>query len=202
MSAFTVLVTTRIWQLAAINLMGLGLIVLGLGVFGIAPAMVACLWAVDRIEDHSAGSLVRGIWVQARQEALRSNLVAGPYLLATAGQIALAFGGGMLAPLWVAGAAISAAFAVAALVTLARMSGTASDARANAACAFQLAPYRLLVVTAALPAIALVVVWQPLVGLYFALSGWALFTNLLVLPGLASAIPNSAPNSTNTEALL
>lgn len=200
MSAFTVLLTTRIWQLAAINLMTLCLIICGLGVFGFAPALVAALWAVGRLEEMSVADLARGMWRQFAAEFWRANCIVGLPLavIVFAAWLATYFSG-LIGALIVTVAVMAALHAVAALITLAQMSGGLRDGWANAATALRLAPYRLLACVMLIPLIAIAVVWQPPLGLYFALSVWALATHLIVQPGLRSAMPN--PRFPRTEVL-
>lgn len=195
LSSFTVLATTRIAQLATVNLVGLGLCLLGLGIFGIAPALTACLWATARLEQNGMGELARGMWGQYRAEFVRANGVAG---LGLAAALCL-LGAAMVAPaifaaVLVAAAVMAAIYTVAALVTLAALSGSFSDGYANALTAVALAPYRLLFSVFLLPFFALGSCLQPLLGIYFAMSVWALLTNLATGPGLASAQPNKNPS--------
>lgn len=200
MSAFTVLVTTRIWQLAAVNLMTLCLIIFGLGVFGLAPAFVAALWAVGRLDEISVADLARGMWRQFRAEFWRANCIVGlPLAAIVFAAWSATYFSGLIGALMITVAVMAALHAVAALITLAQMSGGLRDGWANAATALRLAPYRLLLCVMLIPLIAIAVAWQPPLGLYFALSVWALATHLIVQPGLASAIPT--PTFSKTEVL-
>lgn len=198
MSAFIALLTTRIWQLAAINLMTLCLIVCGFGLFGLAPALVAAFWAVARLDQMSVSELARGMWRQFRAEFWRANCIVGlPFAMTVlAARLATVFSG-LIGALVVTFAVMIALHAVAALITLSQMAGNTRDGWANATTALRLAPYRLLACVMLIPAIAVAVVWQPPLGLYFALSLWALAAHLIVQPGLASAMPS--PTFSKTE---
>lgn len=195
LSSFTVLVTTRIAQLATINLVFLGLLFLGLGIFGVAPALTACLWATARLERNGMGELARGMWCQYRAEFVRANVVIGPGLAAAICLLGSAMVlPAIFAPVLVAAAVMAAIYTVAALVTLAAFSGSVADGYANALTAVALAPYRLLFSVFLLPVFALGSYLQPLLAFYFALSVWALIINLAIGPGLTSAQPIKNPS--------
>lgn len=197
-SAFTVLLTTRIWQLAAINLMASCLMICGLGVFGLAPALVAVLWAVARLDEMNVAELVRGMWQQFRTEFWRANIIVGlPFAVIVITAWLATFSSGLIGALVVTLAVMIALYVVAALVTLSQMSGNLRDGWANAATALRLSPYRLLLSVMLIPPVVIAVAWQPPLGLYFALSFWALATHLIVQPGLASAMP--PPTFSKTE---
>lgn len=185
-------ICTRIWQLCAINLTALVLTLAGGIGLGLAPALAATLWATDRL-DRSAGDLARGMWQQWRGDFARANLTAmPPMLLALVALIAAPFAG-LAAALLLPLAILSAAWTLAALTTLARLSGTAADARANASLAFALAPWRHIAALALVPATLWLAWQQPLLGLYFGLSIPCLVANALIAPALASALPPTQP---------
>ena len=90
-------------------------------------------------------------------------------------------------------AVLSAAYALAALHTIASQSGTTADARANATLAFALAPWRHVLATALVPA-ALAVAWhQPPLALWFGLSVPCLMAQAFLAPALAAALLSEAP---------
>jgi hypothetical protein len=156
------------------------------------PALAATLWAVGRL-DRSAGDLARGMWGHWRGDFLRANLTAMPPMIVALLALAATPFAGLLAALLLPIAILSAAYALAALTTLARLSGSAADARANAGFAFALAPYRHIAALMLVPA-TLIVAWhQPLIGLYFGLSVPCLIAHSLIAPALAQAMPSEAP---------
>lgn len=191
LSSLTVSVTTRVTQLAAINLTALLVCVAGLGVFGLGPAMVASFWAVARLEERSASDLMRGMIAEAWSEALRANILLLPVfaLVAVLAGVAL-LAAGPFAGVVAALAVLVAAFALALAMTLATLRGGLADGWINAITALALVPYRLLVSLLAMPFVLLIAAWQPPLGLFFGLSAWAWLVHLIVTPGLASAIPN------------
>lgn len=192
MQGLVFIAATRIWKLAAVNLAALGLILLGLGLFGVAPAVVAALWATARLDERMAGGLTAGMWAEYRREFVRANLITLPVALAAALCLLIGLRGGglalaLLAPL----GALAAAFALALLVVLSRLEATARESWANARIAFALAPWRHIGALALAP-LALWVAWkQPPLGLYFGLSAPCLIVNLVLLPALACAMPNN-----------
>ncbi|WP_187298176.1 YesL family protein [Jannaschia donghaensis] len=174
--------------MAAINLTALGLTLIGGLILGVVPAIVAAFWAVGRL-DRPAADLARGMWDEWRAEFLRSNIVALPPLVAAiAALMAMPFGG-VVAGLLLLVAILSAAYALAALQMLAQVDGTAGDARANAALAFALAPWRHVLATALVPA-ALIIGWsQPPLALWFGLSVPCLLARSFINPALVVALP-------------
>lgn len=200
MQDFVVLITTRIWQLAAINLMTVGLIILGLGFAGLAPALIASLWATCRLQDAPASVLLAGMWQQYKREWLTANLCVLPLLVLASALAALAlYLGGIPGAVLLALSTLVCLQAFACLLVMANLSGTVSDAFANATTAMALAPYRIMLAVVLLPAIVLVSFWQPLAGFYFALSGWAMLATIIVKPGIESSFPTAAKPFSETE---
>lgn len=189
MKSFVTVSCMRLWQFCAINLTALALTLLGGVVFGLTPALSAALWATDRL-DRSAGDLCCGMWDQWRGDFLRCNLTATPPMLVAAIAIAAAPLAGLAAVVLVPLGVLCASYTVAALVTLARLSGSFADARANAALAFALAPYRSIGALLLLPAAITVTWYQPLIGFYFGISVPCFLTKALIAPALAPAIPS------------
>lgn len=190
MQGFIVTVTTRIWQLAAINLFAIVLCGLGLGVFGIAPALTAAFWAVARLEDERTGPLIRGMWAQYRAEFLRTNLLAAPHIAAVTGLFWIGLiGGGLIGGLLMALAVMVLVHLLSGLFAISRLSGTLADGFANARLGVALAPYGTLLALAGFVFGVWVTVQQPLIGLYFGLSGFAWLTHLLVAPALSHTMP-------------
>lgn len=190
MNGFVFTLTTRLWQLVAINLTALGLTVVGLGLFGLAPALAATLWATARLDRLTAGQLARGMWAEYRSEFVTGNLVVLPVLLAAGGALILALvlpviASAFLLPL----ALMLAGFALAALVALSKLKGTASDALANARTGFRMAPLRHV----GLALLAPIALWaasqQPLLALYFGISIPCFLINRALAPALAAAMP-------------
>lgn len=190
MSGFVFTATTRIWHLCAINLVTLALIALGLGLFGLAPALVACLWAARRSGEETAGTLAAGMWRQYRSEFVAANALFLPQ--AAAVTLLLLFGPALGAPAMAVAFALSVllvAHMLAGLLVQSRIAGSLGDHWANARLAFMLAPYRLIAVLMLMPVFALIVWWQPLPGLYFGLSVPAWLACRIVLPALECAEP-------------
>lgn len=191
MGAFVFTLTTRIWQLAAINLTALGLTLLGGVVLGLAPALAATLWATARMDEMAAGQLARGMWREYRAEFATANCAVLPLGLVVLGSLVLTLVLPMpalivLLPL----AWIAAAHALATLFAISRLDGTATDALANARIGFAQAPMSHLIPVLALPFVAWLGFHQPLLALYFGVSAPCLFTNTLLAGALASAMPS------------
>lgn len=199
MQGFIVTATTRIWQLAAINLFAAVLCIVGFGVFGIAPAITATLWATARLEDTRVGELIPAMWRQFRAEFVRANLVVWPHVTLMVALVWLGLiGGGVLAGLLFAFAIMVAAHLLAGLFAISQLSGTTGDAFANARLGLALAPYGYLIALACAPALIWAAWQQPLLGVYFGLSGFAWLINALVAPALRCAMPT--PTSLSQEA--
>ena len=191
MGPFVFSLTTRVWQLAAINLVALGLMALGLGLLGAAPALAATLWAAGRTDDLTAGQLSRGMWREYRAEFVTANLAVLPLALVALGSLALALVLPMLALIVLLPLAwIAAGYALAALFAISRLSGTATDALANARTGFSQAPMSHLIPVLAVPLVIWIASRQPLVALYFGLSAPCFFINTLLAGALASAMPS------------
>ena len=75
MQSFIVFSVNMIWRLFLINLTFFSLSILGLGLLGIFPAFVACLWASARIRQLEFKDLLLGMVGQYRSEFIRSNLL-------------------------------------------------------------------------------------------------------------------------------
>lgn len=183
--------TTRIWQLAAINLTALGLSLLGLGILGLAPALASTLWAVARLDEMSAGQLTRGMWHEFRAEFSTANLAVMPMTLVCLGSLTLALvlpipALIILLPL----AWISAGYALAALHAISCLQGSAVDALNNARIGFTQAPLRHLVLVLVPPSVCLLAVQAPLLILYFGLSAPALLIHTSLGAAIASAMPH------------
>lgn len=190
MSGFVVTLTTRLWQLAAINLAALGLTVLGLGLLGLAPALVAALWATARLDRLTAGELMRGMWQQYRSEFATANLSALPVLAVVAGTLALALVLPVIASAFLLPAALlMSGFALATLLVVAKLRGGAGDALANARAGFGLAPLRHVALAPLLPLALWAGAQQPLILVYFGLSIPCLLINRTLAPALAAAMP-------------
>ncbi|WP_417522840.1 DUF624 domain-containing protein [Marinovum sp.] len=191
MGPFIFTLTTRVWQLAAINLTALGLTLLGGGLLGLAPALAATLWATARMNTLTAGQLARGMWREYRAEFATANLAVWPLALVVLGSLTLALVLPMLALIVLLPLAwIAAGYALAAVYAISRLSGSATDALANARIGFSQAPMSHLIPVLALPFVAWVASHQPLVALYFGLSAPCLFINTLLAGALASAMPS------------
>ena len=183
--------TTRIWQLAAINLTGLALTLAGLGLFGAAPALAATLWATARLDSLTAGQLARGMWREWHGEFVTANAAALPPLLVVFGSLALALVLPMIASVVLMPiAVIAAGFALAALCAVSRLSGTAADALANARTGFALAPLRHVVLPMTAPFLVWVASQQPLLALYFGLSVPCFLVHRMLEGALAPAMPS------------
>ncbi|WP_238475521.1 DUF624 domain-containing protein [Rhodophyticola sp. CCM32] len=193
MQGFVVLFTTRIWQMTAINLVTIGLALAGLGLFGFAPALAACLWATRRIEDETVAQIVPGMWREYRREFLTLNAFALPHYIAFAviGAL-LAMITGIATSLLLTALVFVALSLLAGIVVKSCLSGGIADTFVNAKWAMALAPYRLLLSLAVLPVLILVTAWQPLVGLYFGLSAWAVLISGFVIPGIEAGFPNAS----------
>lgn len=190
MNGFIVTATTRIWQLAAINLFALVLCILGLGVFGFAPAFSSALWATARLDDHRVGEIVPQMWTQYRAEFVRTNLFAWPHIALIYALLWLAVvGGGLLGGVLFAFAFIVAAHLLAGLFAVSRLTGSLGDTFSNARLGLALAPYGHLIALACAPLMVWAAWQQPLLGVYFGLSGFAWLTNALVAPTLRCAMP-------------
>ena len=190
MNGFVFTLTTRIWQLVAINLTALGLILAGLGLLGLAPALAATLWATARLDRLTAGQLARGMWAEYRAEFATGNLVVLPLLFAAGGALTLALvlpviASAFLMPL----ALMLAGFALAALVTLSKLKGTAKDALANARTGFGMAPLRHVGLALLAPLALWAASQQPLLALYFGVSIPCMLINRALAPALAAAMP-------------
>lgn len=200
MQNFIVVSTTRIWQLAAINLATIGLIILGLGAFGVAPALSATLWATARMPTQTAGQLVSGMWREYRREFINANLSALPFLALAAMLLVGAFlVGGVFGAVILTLAVMAAIQFVATLFVISRLSARSVDTFTNAKCAVAMAPYRLLGALLLAAIAVLISLWQPLLGVYFGFSAWAAVTNLIAYPAIAAGFLSPAEYEFNTQ---
>lgn len=202
MQGFIVLFITRIWQFAAINLATLGLILLGLGIFGLTPSLIACLWATSRLSEQTLSELFSGMWREYRREFVNANISALPFLLASTllGGLALN-SGGLIGGILLAIAGLSLMHFLAAIIIISRMKMSVLDTLVNTRMVMLLAGFRLAFILFLIPILVFVAIWQPLAFLYFGLSVWSFAFNALVLPPLEAHIPNS-PKSNQQEALI
>lgn len=190
MNGFVFTLTTRLWQLVAINLTALGLSVVGLGLFGLAPALAATLWATARLDRLTVGQLARGMWAEYRAEFARANLIALPILIATGGALLLALVLPVIATAFLLPLALMlAGFALATLHAISKLSGTAGDALANARTGFGMAPLLHICLTLTVPLTLWAATQQPLLALYFGISIPCLLINRALAPALAAAMP-------------
>jgi uncharacterized membrane protein YesL len=202
MNQFTYLAATRIWQLTAINLTALALVFLGGVAAGIAPAGAAVLHAVHRLDDLSAGQLVRAMWGTYRTEFIRANMVGLPIVgiavvLIWVGPSLGIFGFGVSMFLVV----IALCLAAASLLIVAHIAAGVVDTWHNARMALLLSPYGHLVSFLALGPWFWLIWQQPLIGLYVGFSVPAYVYSGLVLPSVCAGFPASNKPISQQEAL-
>ena len=178
----TVTICNAIWRFAAVNLMTLGLALLGGVVLGAAPALCACLWATSSAEP-AVVALLKGMWREWRAELVRANLCLLPcaLLLVVIGIAASRAQGAVLMACLVA-MTILLQVAMAVLIVVSRFRSGYVDTLRNAAVVVLMAPGRLLLVASVLPILGLLAVWQPLFGLYGALSCFSAVAARIVGP--------------------
>lgn len=176
MQRATVSFCNAVWRLAAINLTAIALVVAGLGLLGLAPAIAACLWAASRPDDRSVRQLVVGMRLEWRAELVRANLALLPpacLLAATLAILPRVHGPTLAVAIGVA--AVTSAFALATLYVVSQVRCSVRDTLGNAGRLCAASPLRLLGALAAVAALCLVTLSQPLFGLYglFAMSAHA-----------------------------
>jgi len=162
-----------VWRLAAINLMTIALIVAGAGVFGAAPALCACCWAVSRRDARTPGQLAVGMWRQWRAEFVRANLALWPLAGVTVAVLlagSRADGSSPALALAILVTVLSLQFALATGYGISQREGGVVDALGNGARLLAASPLRLLALLAVIAVLGLVAIWQPLFALYGLLS--------------------------------
>lgn len=163
-----IFVTNLLWRTACVGLAFWALLVPGLLVLGLVPALLAVIWAVNQDPHERSRDVLSGMWREYWSEFVRANIVAGPAVIAlclgpaltVTDPFALA---AKLVILWLA-----ALWVVAVAVAFSRWHGTAADGLANALTIAAQVPYRISLALVLVPVLAVGVQIQPVLGLCFA----------------------------------
>lgn len=189
--------TNLLWRTACVGLAFWVLLIPGLLVLGLVPALVAVIWAVGQDRHERSLDVLSGMWREYRAEFLRGNMLAGPAVLALclapaiglAGPAALA---GKIIALWLAALWITAV-----ALALSRWGGDLRDGFANALTITAQVPYRISLALLLVPVLAVCIQIQPVLGLCFAAPLWALA--VMKLTGLGRADAPFHPQHRTTE---
>ena len=191
MQSFIVFSVNMIWRLFLINLTFFSLSILGLGLLGIFPAFVACLWASARIRQLEFKDLLLGMVGQYRSEFIRSNLLGHLFggTVLFCGYVGLN-SDGIVAVFALLATILAVSVLLAGLNGIAIMSGSFSDALYNCRHFFFRFSSRFVLLASAILPLLWVCKQQPLLGAYFGISGFALINTGLAQSVIVRSLPN------------
>lgn len=166
--------TNLLWRTACVGLAFWALLITGLIVLGLVPALVAVIWAVGRDPHERSLDVLTGMLREYRAEFVRANILAGPAVLTLCLVPAMTAGGPAAIVVKIVFLWLAALWVSAVALVLSRWQGTFSDGLANALTVTAQAPYRISLALLLVPALAVGFQIQPVLGLCFAAPIWAL----------------------------
>lgn len=195
MNKLIVYSTSRICQMAVINLTAWVLIVLGLGFLGLAPALSACLYATKQPHNGNYRGLVATMWSEYCKEFWRANLLALPLFAVLFSLFHLASfidGTGFIAILVIS--LFITGFTLATLIAISRYNTTMSDTLHNAMTSYLSNPHCYLLAICTIPLFLWLTWQQHLFGVYFGFSTYCLLANHLITATFKVELPRSEQN--------